>query len=420
MKILMLCWEYPPRFSGGLGIVCRDLSETLASKGHEVHVLLPRITNHKSENGVTMVDASKTSPNDYLAFYSDHDSKTLSELGVGRAIAPYLPPKYFLSRRKKSEDSELSSLIKDIPLTGDYSAAIFMEMKLYALIAEFQASKGNYDIVHAHDWMTLPAARLIQNSGHKVVSHIHSTEIDRNAGWANREVMDIEKQGLKNLKNILVVSAQQLGKLKKDYGIDPTKITILPNGFNKEKSGKKKSSKNFTVGFLGRFAEQKAPSKFVDIARQLKNRVSELQFSMVGEGHLEDQVNANIHRLNMGSSVQLHGFMEHEKAMKWLLGIDLLLVPSGSEPFGLVALEAVRRKVPVVISKGAGICESIPELLQSDPWDIHQFTNLAVTLIQNQEFRERYTNDCLKSSEKLSWKDLVSRFESYYQNVVNG
>ncbi len=416
----MLCWEYPPKYSGGLGIACQGMAEALVNKGHDVSVLLP--TNEKNaKTKVKLISASSIPAKDYLPDYSKQsDDSVYEEVSMGKSIVPYLPPQFFRKNQPKKAaelPKEIMEFMKSLTITGDYTGSIFLELKVYALIAYHLVQKNKFDVVHAHDWMTLPAARMISKySESKVVSHVHSTEIDRNSGWANEEVIEIEKFGFQSVPNIVAVSEQQQRRLIKEYGIDPDKIHVIPNGLAKPLKPTSEPKKPI-VGFIGRLVHQKGPRKFLDIARQLKNRDSNISFSIVGEGYLRDDLEDASQRLNLRESLKFEGFLEHKKALKWLSGLKLLIVPSGAEPFGLVALEAASLGVPVIISSGSGICEFIPEFIQHNQWDVHAFVGSSVKILEDDAFREQYISSCKKAADALSWKNSANEISKLYNHL---
>ncbi len=420
MRILMLGWEYPPKISGGLGIACQGLAKGLSELGHKVTFVLPKIFDPPRDKKISFVDASgiQLDPSEFLKEYTT--TEVISELGISSMLVPYLPPQYFRNVTEKHRKSteirpdESIQLLNKIPLTGSYSHSILSELKKYALVVFKLSGEKKFDVVHAHDWLTFPAASSVKKQQNiPYIAHFHSTEIDRNGSYASREIIEIEKEGIRYADKILAVSNALKERLIGDYQADADKITVIPNGHN-SKSIKRPQTRHRTVGFIGRFADQKAPGRFIDIARELLGRNPDLRFSMVGDGYLMESIQNKISQINLSKFIEIKGFIEHKNVAKWLSKTDLVIVPSVAEPFGLVALEAIDCGTPVIISKGAGVCEFIPDIIQVDNWDVFNFGVQADRLLTDDAFREANIESCRNAIASLSWLNAAKLTDNLY------
>ena len=130
-----------------------------------------------------------------------------------------------------------------------------------------------------------------------------------------------------------------------------------------------------------------------------------------------ESVRNKIDQMNLNSSIKLIGFVDHSEIPKWMSKMDVVIIPSVAEPFGLVAIEAINSGTPVVISKGAGICEFIPDLLQVDNWDVFNFGVIADRLLRDEDFKISYTEKCKKTSQTLSWDNSARLVEKLYKTL---
>jgi len=169
MKIAMLGWEYPPFKAGGLATHCYGLTHSLADRD-DVHVdfFMPK-TRHASRS----------------------DKKHLRIIEVGETqIFPYDRP----------DSKELS---------GQFFEAVDKYNKLVvAMVKKLVKTEGKYDLIHAHDWLTMKAAAVLKEDlGIPMVVTVHSTEYDR-SGWLypNQWFIDIEKQGMEKADKVIAVS----------------------------------------------------------------------------------------------------------------------------------------------------------------------------------------------------------------------
>jgi len=423
MKIVMLGWEYPPSLSGGLGIASKGLAEALVRKGHHVSFVVPSFPPVTATDGSPrMVSAEKLN----FPSLSSQGKRTLEStfhhLHTGARLLPYLPPDYFKNESKGSDEpgeAFAHEVLEQIPLTGGYGDQLLAQIEKYTVLAASEAISNSYELVHCHDWMTFRAGMAIREStGIPFVAHVHSTEYDRNGAYANSIVQSYEKEGLAAADQVIAVSNGLKNTIHRMYQVPLEKITVIPNGADRYKAPDRPERKLNKIGFVGRFADQKSPGIFLDIARELLNRHSSLEFVMAGDGYLMDQVRQKINSHNLSAHCTLTGFLTHEDVRNLMDDLDVVVVPSVSEPFGLVALEAIQSGVAVVVSKGAGITEWVPTLKTHEAWDVYHFTATIESLLQNKKEKESYIWQCNKEASELTWEKSALLAENLYQKII--
>ena len=107
---------------------------------------------------------------------------------------------------------------------------------------------------------------------------------------------------------------------------------------------------------------------------------------------------------------------------KILCSIDLFLLPSETESFGLVALEAMAHGVPVVSTNTGGI----PEVnkhgfsgLLSDVGDIKSMTENALEILTNQNTLEQYKRNALEVAQSFDIRNVLPMYEDLYQGLIS-
>ena len=425
MKILMLGWEFPPTISGGLGVASQGLAEAMAKKGNQVIFLLPKKNDEQVSKNVQLVDASSLTPD--IDFWKEKKvyTETLAETSIGSLLLPYLAPEVFTQVREVKKQKTVlqptqeSELLENIELTGSYEGNLGAETLKYALLAVQVAQQEKPDIVHAHDWITFRAAVMIKKTfGIPIVLHVHSIEQDRNGVYAQQDVMEEEKTGFDHADQLIAVSQKLKYAIIGAYGIDGSKITVVPNVLD-IKGDSKENNKPKQIAFIGRLTHQKSPSIFIDIARDLCSKGYEFNFSVIGDGYLKSDLENRVASSNFSSRVRFHGFLDRTELLRMLHTIDLLVVPSASEPFGLVALEAILKGIPVAAARGIGLGEYIPSIPQVERWDHFSYVQLIERLMTDQEYRNDVTETCLKEAKKLTWSKAIQLTESAYKQAIN-
>jgi glycosyltransferase involved in cell wall biosynthesis len=109
------------------------------------------------------------------------------------------------------------------------------------------------------------------------------------------------------------------------------------------------------IGWIGRLEYQKHPEMFLDIMEQLPGRRAVL----AGGGSLDDIVDREIQRRNLGDRVRRVGSLDHEASINLLAGLDVLVMTSRWEGLPLTPLEAMHLGVPVVSTSVGGLIEII-------------------------------------------------------------
>lgn len=425
LKILMLCWEYPPVITGGLGNACAGLSRALVTKGHQVDVLLPKVeTSHESGENLTLMDVNQVRLNERAWTEEVEIIEQLKELRFGFTLVPYMPPKFFeqevtreIKKTIKKESKEVSTL-EEIVLEGGYGEQLMAEIHKYAVLAAQRVMDGDYDVIHVHDWMTFKAGSLIQKiSDTPVIFQVHSVESDRNGLGGNPEITQIEKEVLTHARYIVTVSGKLQQKIAEDYGIAERKIEVVPNGISGQWKKPKPVGKRPKVGFIGRLTHQKGPSYFLDIARELRSKVPGIEYYVIGDGYLKAAMQEKAKSLNL--SVVFTGFLQGEALEQARRDLDLLIAPSMSEPFGLVILETLQAGIPAITSLNTGISEFIPDLPQFATWDTYQLTQQAQRLLFDDAERTRMIQRCQQSAKALSWEVSAQKTSFLYEGLIN-
>ena len=168
---------------------------------------------------------------------------------------------------------------------------------------------------------------------------------------------------------------------------------------------------------MGRLTHQKAPGKILDLARELENVGYSFHYNIIGDGYLKQQLIDTATHLNLADKVNITGFLDTKALRKKLRSSSLVVIPSVSEPFGLVALEATAMGIPVIISTAAGVNEYMP-FQTFRPWDLYTMKALTIELTDNEVAAARYVSSCQKALRKLKWSEAAKSVSKLYQSLI--
>lgn len=420
----MLIWEFPPEISGGLGIAGAGIVKSLTASGCKVDVLLPKVSRTHASHGASLLDASTMDIEEALWTQDEEVVETVKKMEFGSHLVPYLPPEEFAREVTSKQSRKIEVQSKErvaadgIELEGGYRHDVLSQVRKYALLAYQQAQSGAYDIVHVHDWLTFPAGALIQAAGQHVVFHVHSLETDRNGIYGNAEVSQIEREALTKAKYIVAVSNRTRAAVSHHFEVNEDTIEVIPNGLDEEFRPAQNVNGAVRIGFVGRLTHQKGPNYFLDIAKELKARLPDGTFELIGEGYLMPELKKKAHHLNLSKTINFRGFLSHDETMEQMKHLDLLVFPSVSEPFGLVALEAIAHGVPVVASPNTGIAEFVGSIPQVENWNVYEAARLCYRLLSEDRFRQETVAQCQEEAKKLSWDESGARLQFLYHELL--
>jgi glycogen(starch) synthase len=158
----MLGWEFPPFISGGLGTACYGLTKALNQLNIKVTFVLPKKVNTKYATHVNLLTPGSI---DQVASFACEELKNVKFLSISSSLKPYSRPG--VSQTRVEETLKEKMLKNGFDLTEqagggmDYCGDMYTEIHRYAAIAAKLAEKEQFDVVHAHDWMTYPAGMAV-------------------------------------------------------------------------------------------------------------------------------------------------------------------------------------------------------------------------------------------------------------------
>lgn len=394
IKVLMFGWELPPFNSGGLGVACYGLGKALSEKGVDVTFVLPRKV------------AVET---DFMRIIFASDKKAFP--GVWKYQLTYTFPALYKHLKNKHLDSaQLSSLLE--------------EVAYYAAAAEIIAKEEDFDIIHAHDWLSFPAAMKAQEiSGKPFVSHIHATELDRTGSQGNQDIYEIEKEGMQFSDKVVAVSNLTKNIITDNYDIPSSKISVVHNGveITDEKLPEqilqiKKDNK--IVLFVGRLTLQKGPDYFLKAAQKVIEHEPNVRFIMVGSGDMKEKLIRDAISLGISDKVIFTGFLRDSSLKSLYAAADLFVMPSVSEPFGITGLESAINGTPVLVSKQSGISEVLHHALRVDFWDIDEMTNKILAVISYAALKRTLQKNVVAEAQQQTWDKSADKIRDVYKELL--
>lgn len=443
MKVFMLGWEFPPFISGGLGTACFGLTRALDKLDIEVLFVLPRAVENTSDSHVQILSPATAAAHarrrgavgplesmfQHTQFRAvparltpyarpEEGEETDDDEGTpGGRMAPGGTPSRRVRRRRGT--------IADPTLGGgpgdNYGGDLFAQIERYAALACAAAEGEQFDLIHAHDWMTFLAGIAVQQeSGKPLVVHVHSTEFDRTGLHVNQRIYDIERAGMHAATNVIAVSHLTRNIILRHYGVDPRKVEVVYNAIDDNGDAPTVDLPPITrddkiVLFLGRITMQKGPEYFLAAAKRVLEVMDNVRFVMAGSGDMIRRMIELAAEMGIGHKVLFTGFLRGNDVRRVYRMADLYVMPSVSEPFGLTPLEALSNDVPVLISKQSGVAEVLTHALKVDFWDVDEMANKIVAVLRHPPLQAALRDHGGFEVKRFSWIDAARNCIKVYE-----
>jgi glycogen(starch) synthase len=441
LKVLMFGWEFPPHISGGLGTACHGLTRALADEGVDITFVVPHLTGDEDDKWMHLLDASSVSYRK-SGSYGTLNSGDTEEYRVGKSVISVVKVESRLSPYNlahldkpvfREEDWKSTMLREGRPeeaqdgsryaFRGGYGNDLMKEVGRYAQVAREIARTADFDVIHAHDWMTFPAGMSAKEvSGKPLILHVHATEHDRAGNGGSPYVYAIEKEALENADKVISVSNWTRNILATQYRASLSSLEVVHNGIvagQAPAGGHVHPVGDKLVTFLGRVTYQKGPEYFVDAAQKTLEVFPDSHFVMAGSG---DALPRMIHRVaekKISSNFHFTGFLKKHDIDRLLSYTRVYVMPSVSEPFGITPLEAIQAGVPVIISNQSGVGEVLPDALKVNFWDTDALAQSICSVLRYPSLSNTLRKNGARRISTISWESAAKKVKRIYYETIS-
>lgn len=393
MKVLMLGWELPPHNSGGLGIACYQLCKALSSRPIDIEFIVPYSASHDI---------------DFMNVSAAHPQGVVDVVRSGIAYDSY---KYI-----REDGSEEWLNIYEQQQVYEHAVAKLVETK-------------EFDVVHAHDWLTFRAAiRAKELKNCPIILHVHSVESDRAGSQrGNPLVHEIEETALHMADRVIAVSQHTKNCIVRDYGVPADKIEVVHNSIEISDVAPLDRDNAYrylevmkALGYrvvvnIGRLTVQKGLPNLLRAAQLVIQKNPKTLFLIVGSGEQYYELIEQANELGIGDKVVFTDFQRGKRLRDAYAVGDLFVMPSISEPFGLTPLEALSYGTPSLVSYQSGVSEVLKNCLKVDFWDINEMANQIHAVVSSDDLRNEIVANGYREYQSMSWASASERVHTIYR-----
>ena len=334
MRIAFFIWEYPPRLVGGLGTYAEYITREFIELGHDVTVFTINDGSMKTREIMKGVEVHRPMIVDASNIFPMFVVDDLRRWGTHIRF------------------------FSDIFVYNVLSAAKFVNLLV-------KVEGHHYDIVCVHDWLSGIAGLIIKNELKiPVVFHVHSTEWGRSGGAGSQVVLHLEDAMAQAADRIITVSYAMRDDLVR-HGWPEGKISVVWNAMDPEKDNPDKvdpeevkrirenygvKDDEYMILFIGRLTWVKGVRNLVQAMPYVISEFPNVKLVILGRGEQQRDITEMCKRLGIEDKVvyRFEFVPEHERILHYAAA-DLCVFPSIYEPFGIVCLEAMAMKKPVVV-----------------------------------------------------------------------
>ena len=388
MKILMLTWEYPPRVVGGIARVVYDISRTLLKDGHDVTVVTYREGDtpyFEDDKGVKVyrVDNYMINPNNFIDWIMQ------------------------------------------------------LNFNMVAKVNEIMKEQGEFDVIHAHDWLVAYAAKTLKNSYNiPIVSTIHATEAGRNSGIhdeTQRYINDTEWMLTYESAEVIVNSNYMKGHVQGLFGLPFDKISVIPNGINLNNFTGIDRDYDFRrrfamdnekiILYVGRLVYEKGVQHLISAMPKILENYHDSKLVIAGKGGMIDELKSQVESMGLSNKVYFTGYLNQKEVQKMYKCADVAVFPSTYEPFGIVALEAMLAGIPTVVSDIGGLNEIVEHGvngMKSYTGNPNSIADSVLSLLFDPQLAMNVTKNAKnKVKDEFNWQKIAQDTHYIYELAIS-
>ena len=383
----MLSWEYPPRVIGGISPHVYFLSKYLAKQDVKVYVVtcdFPGAPAHEVIDDVEVyrIDSYKSPSPDFTTWV------------------------YLMNMNMQKEASTLMKTLSD-----------------------------KVDVIHAHDWLVANAGIGLKHVFRKpLLVTMHSTEMGRRDGLhttTEKMIHETEAWLTYEAWKVICCSDYMISHVRYVFGLPNDKLVMVPNGVDTNSYDNNDVNQAFRSSFslpeekivlyVGRLVYEKGIHILINAVPKILSKVN-AKFIIVGSGYMKEQLLNIVRSMGLEHKVLFQGFLDDATLLKLQSVADVSVVPSLFEPFGIVALEAMAAKSPVVASDTGGLSE----IIQHDLTGVKVYPNnpdslaWGINKILLDEGYARYISENAYRTvrEKYDWVKIAHDTKRIYESVL--
>ncbi|UCD91283.1 MAG: glycosyltransferase family 4 protein [Desulfobacterales bacterium] len=237
-----------------------------------------------------------------------------------------------------------------------------------------------------------------------------------------RSLRWLEKYAYSRLNALTVNSNYVALKLTNGYHIASDRIHVIYIGIANQRPDKPIPLSGFpSILFVGNNFQRKGLLTLLQAASLLKSRFPHICIHVAGKDKNHQKLVAQAHKIGIIEAVVFHGWQPNTKVRAMMAGADIFALPSFTEGFGLVYLEAMQVGTPVIATSKGGAKEvlvSDKEVIFIDPGDIDGLAAAVASIAADPEIAARLSKEGRDAVRRFSIDTMAKNTESVLLKAI--
>lgn len=290
----------------------------------------------------------------------------------------------------------------------------------------------DFDIIHTHiptpwssDWSGITSR--LKNKPLVVTYHNDITGrgfADTIAGIYNKTAL---KFLLKGADKIIITQDDYIQSEHLQNYRD--KIVTIPNGVDtslfQPADKKRKKHRIFFLSVLDRFHEYKGLDYLLEALVKVKVQIPDVKLVVGGKGELLEYYKKKADKLDLKNNVEFTGFLTDGEVIENYASAELFILPSISsvqEGFGIVVLEALSCKTPIISTDIVGVADDVKDTdsgIIIPPMDVDALYEAIIEILTDENLRKTMGENGRKLVEqKYEWKEIARKIYGLYEELI--
>lgn len=234
-------------------------------------------------------------------------------------------------------------------------------------------------------------------------------------------LMKMEKKAYENANKIIAVSTTTKKGLVDDYKINPEKVVVIHNGVDTKIFRPLNDVKKIpnSILFVGRLDKRKGVEYLIRAVKNVKDEIPDVKLYIIGDGDLKANLQKLAREEGVDNAVIFLGRVPSDELIKWYNSVEVFVLPSKFEGFGIVCIEAMACGTPVIGARVPGIVDIIEHGktgLLVHPQNSKELGEAIKLILNDKKLRKKMSKECECATRKFSKIKIVQKIISVYKS----
>jgi len=232
----------------------------------------------------------------------------------------------------------------------------------------------------------------------------------------------LERKGYMLAEKIVAISNTTRDSLVEDYGISEERIEVITPGFDREKFKPLELQRiPSSILFVGRLCPRKGIDYLLESISIVKMEIPGIKLYIAGDGSLRKKLARTVRQNRLDSNVFFLGKISDNELVEWYNRVQVFVLPSLFEGFGIVCLEAMACGTPVIATRVPGVVDVVRDEFPNrlvPSGDPRSLTDAIIKFFKEEKLEKYRWVPPVEELEKFDWDKICERFVNIYNEIL--